>query len=187
MTGPHEIPDAPPEANAIEQADVAVAKAVAPVVDTPVMKVLGTLSEAADQPPLRALCAGLFALGLWRGDARLAQAAVRMLLAHSLPRAPRPRSRTESTGRGRRCWWRKGRYEMGAGDSHDHDESSFPSGAHGGRGGGGEIVGAGLSRAPRRGVRAGGGGGADADPAVQTLPERRRRGRGSGRGRRRRR
>ncbi|HZF42769.1 MAG TPA: phosphatase PAP2 family protein [Sphingomonadaceae bacterium] len=128
MTGPHEIPDAPPEANAIEQADVAVAKAVAPVVHTPVMKVLGTLSEAADQPPLRALCAGLFALGLWRGDARLARAAARMLLAHSLATGAKTAVKNRVDRTRPTVLVEEGRYEMGAGDSHEHDESSFPSG-----------------------------------------------------------
>ena len=123
-----DIPDAPPEASSVEKADVAVAKAVAPVADTPLMQVLGTLSEAADQPQMRMLCAGIVAAGLWRGDARLARAGVRMLAAHSLATGIKTAIKHRVDRTRPTVLVEEGRYEMGPGESREHDETSFPSG-----------------------------------------------------------
>lgn len=128
MTEPADIPDAPAQANALEKADVAVAKVVAPASNTPFVKLLGALSEVSDQPEMRLLCAGVIAAGLWRGDAKLARAGVRMLAAHSLATGlksavKRRVDRTRPT-----VLVEEGRYDMAPGDSEEHDETSFPSG-----------------------------------------------------------
>jgi membrane-associated phospholipid phosphatase len=65
-------------------ADKAVAEAAAPYGGTPAMEALGHFASLGDQPPLRALCGAVIAIGLLRGDSRLAKAGVRMLAAHTL-------------------------------------------------------------------------------------------------------
>lgn len=123
-----EIPDAPADAGAVEKADVAVAKAVAPVAETPLVRMLGTLSEIGDQPPMRVLCAGVILAGWWRGDARLAGAGMRMLAAHSVATGLKNLIKNRVDRTRPNVLVEEGRYEMEAGDSREHDETSFPSG-----------------------------------------------------------
>ena len=125
---PQEIPDAPPDANPVEKADVAVAKAMAPASRTPLVHALGTLSEIGDQPPMRILCAGVIAAGLLRGDVRLAGAGIRMLAAHSIATWAKTwvKNRVDRTRPA--VLVEEGRYDMAPGTSGKHDESSFPSG-----------------------------------------------------------
>ena len=68
----------------IEKADLKVAKAAAPARQSLPVRLLGTLSELADQPPLISFCAGLFVVGLVTRDRRLASAGGRMLAAELL-------------------------------------------------------------------------------------------------------
>lgn len=122
------IPDAPADATAFERADVAVAKAIAPVAKTPLVRVLGTLSEVSDQPEMRLLCAGVIGYGLWRGDARLTRAGVRMIVAHSLATGIKTFIKHRVDRTRPNVLVEEGRYGMGTGDSREHDETSFPSG-----------------------------------------------------------
>jgi len=129
MTGSDDdIPDAPLEASALEKADVAVAKAIAPARENSAVEALGWLSEIGDQPQMRVLCAGVIAAGLWRGDRRLAGAGVRMLAAHSLATGLKSfvKHRVDRTRPS--VLVEEGRYDMGAGTSREHDYTSFPSG-----------------------------------------------------------
>lgn len=123
-----DIPDPPPEASEVEKADVAVAKAVAPVAHTPLVEALGTLSELSDQPQMRALCAGVIGAGLWRRDAKMTKTGLRMLAAHSLATGLKTfiKNRVDRTRPS--VFVDEGRYDMEAGESHEHDETSFPSG-----------------------------------------------------------
>lgn len=123
-----DIPDAPPEASLIEKGDVAAVKAVAPITDTPWMRALGTLSEISDQPQMRILCAGVIAWGLYRGDARLARAGVRMLAAHSVATGIKTLVKHRVDRTRPTLLVEEGVYDMAAGDSHEPEESSFPSG-----------------------------------------------------------
>lgn len=123
-----QIPDAPADANAVEQADVAVAKAVAPARGSPFVKALGALSEIGDQPQMRALCAGVIAAGWWRGDARLALTGVRMLAAHSLATGLKTAVKHRVDRTRPSVLVEEGRYEMEVGDSREKSETSFPSG-----------------------------------------------------------
>ena len=123
-----EIPDAPPDANPIEKADVAVAKAVAPARQFPLVRALGTLSEIGDQPEMRVLCAGVIGAGLWRGDVKMVNAGVRMLVAHSLATVAKSAIKHRIDRTRPSVLVEEGRYTMAAGTSHEHDESSFPSG-----------------------------------------------------------
>lgn len=68
----------------IAQAEVKAAEAVASARHAPLVRGLGLLSEAADQPPLIALCASVLVAGLVRRDARLADAGGAMLAAELL-------------------------------------------------------------------------------------------------------
>ncbi len=123
-----DIPPAPDDATVVEKADVAVARAVAPVSRTPVMRALGTLSEVGDQPQMRVLCAGVIAWGLVRGDARLTRTGVRMLVAHSVATELKSLIKHRVDRTRPTVLVEEGRYAMAQGTSREHDESSFPSG-----------------------------------------------------------
>lgn len=123
-----DIPDLPETASIIEKADVAVAKAVAPVSRSPVMRALGALSEVGDQPQMRILFAGVICLGLYRGDSRLTRTGVRMLLSHSVATGMKTLVKHRVDRTRPRLLVEEGRYEMARGESREHDESSFPSG-----------------------------------------------------------
>lgn len=112
----------------VEQADKAVTEAVAPARGSAVVRVLGWLSELADQPQLISICTGTLLVGLAMRDERLARAGGRMLAAELLAtglksaikhRVDRTRPRVVEAG---------GDYDMQPGNSEDGDVSSFPSG-----------------------------------------------------------
>jgi membrane-associated phospholipid phosphatase len=112
----------------IEKADLKVAKAAASARQSWPVRLLGTLSELADQPPLIGFCAGLFAFGLVTRDRRLASAGGRMLAAELLAtemksqikhRVDRTRPRVAANGK---------TYRFEKGDDHASGLNSFPSG-----------------------------------------------------------
>lgn len=115
-------------ARKIEAADVAVAKAFAPVHDTPVVKAIGQASEVGDQPPLYALSGGILIAGVLTGDRRTAKTGLRMLAAHFL--AIRLKNAVKHlVDRTRpKVVVEKGRYELKKGERFDSDYNSFPSG-----------------------------------------------------------
>lgn len=123
-----DIPDAPAGASPIEEADVAVAKAVAPLSKSRLVRALGVLSEVGDQPEMRMLCAGVIGVGLYRGDAKLARAGVRMLAAHSVATGMKSLIKHRVDRTRPNLLVEEGRYGMQAGQSHERDQSSFPSG-----------------------------------------------------------
>ncbi len=123
-----DIPDAPADATIVEKADVAVAKAVAPISRSPAMRVLGVLSDVSDQPPMRILCAGVIGWGLYRGDRRLVLVGVRMIAAHSVATGMKTLVKHRVDRTRPTLLVEEGRYEMAPGQSREHDESSFPSG-----------------------------------------------------------
>lgn len=115
-------------AAAVEQADLSAAHHAGQWRDHPVVKALGWLSEAADQPQLYALSAGTIAFGVLSGNGRLARTGVRMFAAEWLAtkaktivkhRVDRTRPHVPADG---------GRYRMEQGHSHDKALNSFPSG-----------------------------------------------------------
>lgn len=115
-------------AKEIEAADVAVAKAFAPVHDAPVVKAVGAASEIGDQPPLYALSAGVLAAGVLTGDRRTAKAGVRMLAAHFLAIRLKNLAKHLVDRTRPKVAVEKGRYELKKGDRFDSDYNSFPSG-----------------------------------------------------------
>jgi len=94
----------------------------------PVAKALKRIGDLGDQPQLRALCIGLFALGLVRSDARMIRAGARMLVSHEVAtmtknvvkrRIDRSRPRSASA---------ENSHRPTPGDSTAKEDTSFPSG-----------------------------------------------------------
>lgn len=112
---------------AVEKVDVTVTEAVAEQSDRPWVRVLGFLSEVADQPPMRVLTLGTAAAGLALRDPRLTRTGLRMFAAHSLATAVKTVIK-RSIDRTRPDVALETRYRMERGDSREHDLSSFPSG-----------------------------------------------------------
>jgi hypothetical protein len=111
----------------IERADLEVTRAVARHRREPIVRAAGEASDVGDQPPLRALCAGMIAIGLWRRDAKMAEAGARMLASHTLATAIKDiiKQRIERTRPDRAL--DKG-YRARRGRDRSHSVSSFPSG-----------------------------------------------------------
>jgi membrane-associated phospholipid phosphatase len=115
-------------AKAVAKADREVTLNAARHRDEPVVKAAGFLAEIADQPQLVATSLGTVAIGLIARRPEVIRGGLRMLAAHaaatfvksaikhSIDRT-RPAKAIEDGG---------ARFEPG--DSHDHDQNSFPSG-----------------------------------------------------------
>jgi membrane-associated phospholipid phosphatase len=115
-------------AEALLDADAAVAEAVEPYRRTAAVRSVGWLSEAGDQPQMRILCAAVIAAGLAGGSKRLTRAGLRMIAAHTLATEAknvvkkrvdrsRPRSRGGEDG-----------HKPRPGRNTAKEETSFPSG-----------------------------------------------------------
>ena len=84
MTGKKRM-DTDQAVRAAMKADKAAVDAVTPPdPDHPAAKALFAWGKMGDQPPLRILCGAMLALGLARRDARMASAAARMFVSHSI-------------------------------------------------------------------------------------------------------
>lgn len=112
----------------VEEADLAVAHAAAPVMEHPLTRALGQASEAADQPPMLAIGAVTLAGGLLAGRPRTAEAGLRLLasvlIATALKGAVKQvvaRTRPYVLARG-------GRYEASLERRTGKELNSFPSG-----------------------------------------------------------
>jgi membrane-associated phospholipid phosphatase len=111
----------------VEKVDVAVTEAVAEQAGRPWVKVLGQLSEVADQPPMRVLTLGTAAVGLALRDPRLTRAGLRMFAAHTLATWTKTAIKRR-VDRTRPDVALEDRYRMERGGSQEHGLSSFPSG-----------------------------------------------------------
>lgn len=121
LTAPHDHSQA-------ERADLAVAAAAAPARGTMAIRLLGAISEVADQPPLITLCAATMVAGLVSRNRRLANVGGRMLAAELLATALKSaikkrvdRTRPHAVLDGQD-------YAMEPGDSPESRNNSFPSG-----------------------------------------------------------
>jgi membrane-associated phospholipid phosphatase len=123
-----DVPDAVTDASAIEQADVEVAKAVAPYRNSRTVRALGQLSELADQPPLIAICSATLAWGLLSGNRRLARAGARMLAAELAATAIKSVVKRSVDRTRPKLLVEEGRYELSAGTASEGPINSFPSG-----------------------------------------------------------
>lgn len=111
----------------VEKLDASVTEAVAEQSERPWVRVLGTLSEVGDQPPLRALTLGTAAVGLALRDSRLTRAGLRMFAAHTLATWAKTLVK-RSIDRTRPEHALEEGYRMERGGSREHHLSSFPSG-----------------------------------------------------------
>ena len=115
-------------AEALLDADAAVAEAVEPYAKSAGVRAVGWLSEVGDQPQMRILCGAVIAAGLAGRSKRLTRAGLRMIAAHTLATEAknmvkrrvdrsRPRSRDGENG-----------HKPRPGKNRDKEETSFPSG-----------------------------------------------------------
>lgn len=115
-------------AEALLDADAAVAEAAEPYSGSFAVRALGRLSDLGDQPQMRLLCGAVIAAGLAGGSRRLTRAGIRMIAAHSLATAAknvvkkrvdrrRPRSRDGADA-----------HRPRPGRNRSKEETSFPSG-----------------------------------------------------------
>jgi len=123
-----DVPDAVGDASAIEQADVEVAKAVAPYRNSRTVRWLGHLSELADQPPLITICSATLAWGLLSGNRRLARAGGRMLAAELVATAIKSGVKRSVDRTRPKLLVEEGRYDLSAGSASEGPINSFPSG-----------------------------------------------------------
>ena len=111
-----------------EAFDVAVIRALEPLLRTPAAQAVGKVSEVGDQPPLLMLSGATLAAGMATRDQRLTRAGAGMVLAHLLATGvkiaaknnidrTRPAKLLEGDG-----------YKMEPGSSKDPALRSFPSG-----------------------------------------------------------
>lgn len=116
------------DASAPEKADVAVAEAVAPYRQTPLVRALSAFSKLGDQPPMRVISGAVLVSGLLSDNQRLKRAGVRMIAAHTLATLAKNfvKHRVDRTRPDQLV--DKGRYKMEPGQSDKHEENSFPSG-----------------------------------------------------------
>ncbi|MGI4876016.1 MAG: phosphatase PAP2 family protein [Janthinobacterium lividum] len=112
----------------IEAADIVVANATAWVEENLAGRLIGKLGGLGDQPPLRALCAAVVAVGAWRGDRRLAGTGIRMLAAHTMATWIKTSVKDRIDRTRPSLLVENAVYEARAGDSDEHDRTSFPSG-----------------------------------------------------------
>lgn len=117
-----------PATGAVERADVAIAIGAAQHRDAPLVRALGALSEAADQPPAYAISGAVTALGLATGNAALARAGGRMLLAVTLAVAAKTVVKQAVARTRPYKVLDEGRYEVRALGPVEGAWNSFPSG-----------------------------------------------------------
>lgn len=95
---------------------------------TPVIEALKKVGQAGDQPQLRILCAGAFALGLVRSDPRMMRAARRMLLSHELATLAKSAIKHRIDRARPRSAAGDGDHKPTPGHSSAKEDTSFPSG-----------------------------------------------------------
>jgi membrane-associated phospholipid phosphatase len=114
--------------NAVEEADLAVARPLVKAARTLPVRALGAASDLSDQEPLYAATASFALTGLAMRDLRAFRAGGEMLAAHLLATALRGIvKQTVDRTRPIAAAERK-HYEMGEGERFESDFNSFPSG-----------------------------------------------------------
>lgn len=112
----------------IEQADLAVADAMADARHHPVTRVLGAISELADQPPMIAFAGTVLASGLASRDRRTVRAGAQMLAAHLLVTWIKGQIKDRIDRTRPDLYHDHDLYHAAPGDSADGKWRSFPSG-----------------------------------------------------------
>lgn len=111
-----------------EEADIAVAEELGRHRRHPVIRVLGAMSEVADQAPSYAVCGTVLAAGLVAGKPRLAEAGARMLASVLVAAALKSVAKASVSRTRPHKLLDEGHYDVEAGNSDDRDKHSFPSG-----------------------------------------------------------
>ena len=117
----------PKSLNAVEQADIAIAKTLTPIRKQPAVEAMGTASEIGDQPPLYALSSAVVAGGLILDNPRTMRAGARMMAAHVVAIAIKTVLK-RLVDRTRPDLIPEGQYKLGKGERYESDFNSFPSG-----------------------------------------------------------
>ena len=112
----------------VEQFEARGVAALAPIRDHPVTKAIGTLAGILDQPPMSALCAGVIARGIMRGDRQLAATGIRMFAAFGVATAIKTLVKDNIDRSRPRTLIDDGEYALEPGTSEESDFRSFPSG-----------------------------------------------------------
>jgi membrane-associated phospholipid phosphatase len=112
----------------VEQADLAVAKAAAPLQHHPVTQALGQASEIADQPPMFALGALMLAGGAVARQPRATEAGLRLLASVGLATAIKSAVKQVVARTRPYVLANEGRYEAKLLGPVEKDWNSFPSG-----------------------------------------------------------
>lgn len=115
-------------ARKVEKIDRQVTHSVAKARHHPAMKVIGFLSEVADQPPLIAASVGTLAIGLATGRRDLARGGARMLASHLLATGAKLAIKNRIARTRPSAALDKGEHRFELCEDGDHDETSFPSG-----------------------------------------------------------
>lgn len=112
----------------IEKKDLKVARATKTVRNHPAMRIIGDLSDIADQPPLRAAIGATMVAGALGRNRKMTEAGARMLVTHQL--ATSIKSVIKATVDRTRPYvvMEGGRYERGKGEHDESKFNSFPSG-----------------------------------------------------------
>jgi membrane-associated phospholipid phosphatase len=113
---------------AVEAADIAVARAIAPADEHPLVHALGRLGDLGDQPPMIAAGLAVFALGILRWDRDHCLAGTRMLAALALATGLKTVIKKQVNRSRPALMFEQGRYLSEIGDTDDKRMKSFPSG-----------------------------------------------------------
>lgn len=119
---------APDSLRRIERADLAVAERLGAAQDHPAVKLLGKVSEMADQPPLVALSLGTVAAGLLLRRPTLALAGARMLATHAVATGLKTAVKRTVDRTRPHVLTEEGKYVVRKGHKHGSRYNSFPSG-----------------------------------------------------------
>lgn len=68
----------------LEQAEIEAVESLKPTFESPPVKAVGRLGKLGDEPPLQFLSGAVLVVGLLSGKARLRNAGIRMLTAHTI-------------------------------------------------------------------------------------------------------
>lgn len=124
-------PKAAARASQVERIDAAVSKALLRHRQNPAVRVLGTASEAADQPPLIGICLATIGAGAALRRPRLLRAGLRMLASEFVATAAKAVIKHHVNRTRPHKMLKEGRYALHADGKGSKDEgpwNSFPSG-----------------------------------------------------------
>ncbi len=117
------------KARDIVDADIDAGREVArELIDHPVVRVAGALSEVADQPPMVAINLATIVVGLIAKDAKLARTGVRMLAAHGLATLAKAVIKRNVDRARPNLFSDRDDHRPTPGDTDEGPQNSFPSG-----------------------------------------------------------